>query len=161
MTKRFSDRVTIGKLAESCGVSGDTIRFYERSGLLQTDTRSRAGYRLYDTESIRRLKFIKRTRDLGFSLDEILQILALRSADGATCGQMLELTQRKILDARTRVSELAHIERALTRLAETCPGGDTPIGQCTILDQLDPGDDLAGSSDEDTDHSSSRTCRTT
>lgn len=130
------EKLTIGKLAEHCGVTIDTIRYYERSKLIQAQGRSGAGYRLYTPESVRRLAFIRRGKELGFTLDEIRKLLTLKSSKDATCAEMLERTRNKIVEAKVRVKELTRIEAALTRLADVCPGGDTPISKCPILNHL-------------------------
>ena len=132
------EKLTIGKLAEECGVTIDTIRYYERFKLIQAQGRSKAGYRQYTPESVRRLNFIKRSKDLGFTLDEIRKLLTLKSSKDATCAEMLKRTHGKIVEAKGRVKELTHIEAALTRLADICPGNDTPISKCPILDHLYP-----------------------
>lgn len=132
------EKLTIGKLAEECGVSIDTIRYYERFKLLPAHGRSKAGYRLYTPESVRRLHFIKTSKELGFTLDEIKKLLALKSSKDATCDQMLKRTRAKIAEAKGEIKELVHIETALTRLADGCPGGKAPISECPILDHLYP-----------------------
>lgn len=132
------EKLTIGKLAEECGVTIDTIRYYERFKLVQAERRSKSGYRLYGQESVRRVMFIKRSKELGFTLGEIKKLLALKSAKDATCDEMLKRTRGKIAEFKSKVKQLMHIERALTRLADSCPGGDVPVRECPILDHLYP-----------------------
>lgn len=138
MRKQREDTLTIGKLAEECDVTIDTIRYYERFKLMQAQGRSKAGYRLYGPDSVRRLMFIKRSKELGFTLDEIKKLLALKSSKDATCAEMLERTHAKVAEAKEQVRALTHIEDALTRLSAICPGGDMPISKCPILDHLYP-----------------------
>ncbi len=138
MKRQTEDTLTIGKLAEECGVTIDTIRYYERFKLMQAQGRSKAGYRLYAPESVRRLSFIKRSKELGFTLDEIRKLLALKSSKDATCAEMLERTHAKVEEAKRQVKELSRVESALTKLAKACPGGDIPIGKCPILNHLYP-----------------------
>lgn len=138
MKKRTDHTLTIGKLADECGVTIDTIRYYERFKLIQAQERSKAGYRLYAPESVRRLLFIKRSKELGFTLDEIRKLLALKSAKDATCAEMLKHTRGKIAEAKDRLKELMRIEAALTQLADVCPGDATPISKCPILVHLYP-----------------------
>ena len=133
-----NNQITIGQLAEACDVSIDTLRYYERCKLLQPDSRSEASYRLYGPESIRRVDFIKRSKDLGFTLDEIRKLLTLKSSKDATCAEMLERTHHKITAAKHQLKELGRIEKALTHLSKACPGNDTPISQCPILEHLYP-----------------------
>lgn len=133
---RKNKQITIGQLAEACDVSIDTLRYYERCKLLQPDSRSKSGYRLYGQESIRMVDFIKRSKSLGFTLEEIRKMLTLKSSKDATCAEMLERTHAKITEAKYQVKELGRIEKALTRLSVACPGNDTPISQCPILNHL-------------------------
>lgn len=132
------EKLTIGKLAEECDVTIDTIRYYERFKLLVAEDRSKSGYRQYTDDSVRRLMFIKRCKDLGFTLDEIKKMLALKSSTNATCAEMLERTHTKVEEAKKQVKELSRIEAALTKLANICPGNDIPIDQCPILEHLYP-----------------------
>ncbi len=129
-------QITIGQLAEACDVSIDTLRYYERCKLLQPDSRSESGYRLYGPESIRRVDFIKRCKSLSFTLEEIRKMLTLKSSKDATCAEMLERTHAKVEEAKKQVKELSRIESALTKLAKVCPGNATPISQCPILNHL-------------------------
>lgn len=131
-------KLTIGKLAEKCDVTIDTIRYYERFKLVQADSRSESGYRLYSNGSVRRVNFIKNSKELGFTLDEIRKLLALKSSKDATCAEMLERTHAKVKEAKRQVKELSNIESALTKLAKACPGGNLPISQCPILEHLYP-----------------------
>ncbi len=137
MTKNHAT-ITIGKLAEMCGVRIDTIRYYERFKLVQAERRSKSGYRLYDANSVRQVMFIKNAKELGFTLAEIKRLLTLKSSKDATCATMLERTHQKIIEAKKQVKELERVEKALTHLSKICPGGDTPISQCPILDHLYP-----------------------
>lgn len=130
------DKLTIGKLAEECGITIDTIRYYERFKLVQAERRSKSGYRLYGPESVRRVMFIKRSKELGFTVGEIKKLLALKSAKDATCDQMLKRTRAKITESEGKIKELTHIEAALIKLANACPGGEQPISECPILDHL-------------------------
>ncbi len=131
-------KITIGKLAEMCGVRIDTIRYYERFKLVQAERRSKSGYRLYDEDSVRQVMFIKNAKALGFTLAEIKRLLTLKSAKDATCAEMLERTHHKITEAKHQLKELGRIEKALTHLSKACPGGDIPIGKCPILNHLYP-----------------------
>lgn len=137
MKPESTQRLTIGRLASLCGVNADAIRYYERCGLFKPELRSTAGYRLYGADCVRRLNFIRRARDLGFTVDEIGLLLAVRSNADATCADMLALTRAKIAEARLQTTGLGHIEKALTLLADACPGGDMPVCHCPILDHLE------------------------
>lgn len=130
-------KLTIGKVAEACDVKIDTLRYYERVGLIEPERRTSSGYRLYHPESIRRVKFIKKTQALGFSLDEIRTLLALRGSDTATAGDVLLATENKIVEFKQKIGELETIRKALEDLASQCPGTG-PVNDCPILDHLYP-----------------------
>ncbi|NIA19544.1 MAG: MerR family transcriptional regulator [Xanthomonadaceae bacterium] len=128
--------LTIGKLAQATGVSTDTIRFYERRGLLSPPARTAANYRLYPEKDIRRLKFIKRAKDLGFTLNEIIELLALHHDPGATKEEVKLLTEEKIENIKTRIADLERILATLQHLAGTCDGHG-PADDCPILAAMD------------------------
>lgn len=128
--------LTTGAVAKHAGVNLQTIRFYEREGLLPEPPRSESGYRRFPPETIRRVQFIKRAQDLGFSLEEIKQLLALRVLPGATCGDVRQRAEAKVRDIDEKIRSLRTIRRALERLAESCSGVG-PVGECPILDSLE------------------------
>lgn len=128
--------LTIGHLAERTGTSADTLRYYEKLGLVKADQRSRSGYRLYGEDAIRQVRFIRGAKALQFTLEEIKQLLQLDASDETTCGQMLARTEAKITEAEQRIRELKEIKAVLGRLAKACPGGEEPASQCPILDHL-------------------------
>ncbi len=100
-------KITIGKLAQLTAVSADTLRYYEKMNLISVESRSAGGYRLYNEEAIRRVRFIRGAKALNFTLDEIKQLLLLKSSDKSTCAQILKHTEGKIKEAETRIAELA------------------------------------------------------
>ncbi len=125
--------ITIGKLAELTGVSADTLRYYEKMNLLSAVARSAAGYRMYNDDSIRIVRFIRGAKELSFTLDEIRQLLALKTSDKSTCAQILKHTTVKIKEAETRILELKEIKKALMQLARECPADDSSSDCCPIL----------------------------
>ncbi len=127
--------LTIGKVAGRTGVSVDTIRFYEREGLIPEPVRLPSGYRDYAPAVVRRLRFIKRAKELGFSLREITGLLSLRVEQGRTCGDVRRRALEKIEEIREKRRQLGKMERALQRLADDCTGKG-PTGECPILDAL-------------------------
>ncbi len=131
------DKFTISKLAESCDVKNDTVRYYERSGLIQPIGHTKAGYRLYNQESIRKLKFIKKAQSLGFKLEEIKVLLYFDHSDKATANDVLNLTKNKVLEIRQRDKELKSILKILEQLVDLCPG-EGPTSECPILDYIYP-----------------------
>lgn len=135
MNTRHHDYVTIGRLAADAGVGIDTVRHYEREGLLAAPARSESGYRRYDLASAMRLRFIRRARELGFSLDDIRDLLAL-SADGrhGTEG-VRQRAQARLADVDQRIAELRRVQRGLKKLVDACPGHG-PLESCPILAAL-------------------------
>lgn len=129
-------QLTIGKLAELTGVSTDTLRYYEKMKLITGTTRSAAGYRLYNPDVVQLIRFIRGAKELSFSLDEIRQLLTLKTSDRSTCAQILLHTEAKIQEATHRISELKEIKKVLMALAEQCPADDTPSDCCPILDHI-------------------------
>lgn len=128
--------LTIGKLAKACGVKTDTVRYYERLGLLAPVERSESGYRKYDQESIKRLNFVRRAQGLGFTLEEIRELLDLSEKPEADCGDVRERAGQKIAEVETRIVDLKKIKDSLKKLAEFCPGNGTPLSECGILNHF-------------------------
>ncbi|RUL87938.1 Hg(II)-responsive transcriptional regulator [Tautonia sociabilis] len=125
-----------GELAQQAGVNVETLRFYERKGLLPDPPRRQSGYRQYPEESVDRIRFIKRAQEVGFSLDEIRELLALRVRPGTTCSGVRQRVEQKIRDVRRKIADLEAIERALTELTASCSSRG-PISECPILENLD------------------------
>lgn len=125
-----------GELAKRAGVNVETLRFYERKGLLPQPPRRESGYRQYPPENVRRIRFIKRAQELGFSLGEIKELLGLRVQAGTTCADVRERAEKKIRDVRQKIADLKAIERALGKLTASCSGRG-PLTQCPILENLD------------------------
>ena len=130
------ENLTIGQLAKRAGVNIETIRYYERRGLIPDPPRNESGHRQYSQESVRRTEFIKRAQTLGFSLKEISELLSLRVEPGRTCGDIKARTEAKILDIESRIADLEQMRKALSKLASQCTGRG-PIGKCPILEALD------------------------
>jgi MerR family copper efflux transcriptional regulator len=126
----------IGEVAERGGVNLQTVRYYEREGLLPEPPRLTSGYRMFPTDAVRRVRFIKRAQELGFSLAEIRELLSLRENAGAGAQQMRERAKAKIADIEEKIRALRAMKDALNRLAERCPGCG-PLSDCPILDALD------------------------
>ncbi len=113
-----SEQLTIGIFAKRAGVNVETIRFYQRKGLLLEPKKPYGGIRRYSHADIARLRFIKSAQQLGFSLDEIAELLRLE--DGAHCGEARELAERKLEDVRNKLANLQRIEAVLARLVAQC-----------------------------------------
>jgi MerR family mercuric resistance operon transcriptional regulator len=128
--------LTIGKVARLGGVGIETIRFYEREGLIANPPRKESGYRQYGPETVSRLRFIHRARELGFSLKEIKELLFLRLDPGATCDSILDRAEEKIREIEERIQTLQRMKKALKALARACPG-EGPVTKCPILGVAD------------------------
>ena len=128
--------LTIGKLASRGGVNVQTIRYYERSGLLPKPLRGASGYRLYADDAVRRLSFIKQAQQLGFTLTEIHELLSLRMRPGTTCADIRQRARNKIVAVEQKIENLRTIKRALTKLAAACRGNG-PTSDCPILEALE------------------------
>lgn len=131
-----TDSLTIGKLARQGGVNIQTIRYYERRGLIPKPNRSSSGYRLYDEEAVRRLGFVRKAQSLGFSLHEIDELLSLRMRPGITCADIRKRARQKIATVEEKIAELTRIRGALAKLATACRG-EGPTSECPILEALD------------------------
>lgn len=129
-----SDRLGIGALSEQTGCNIETIRYYERIGLLSPATRSQGGHRLYGEAQGRRLGFIRRTRELGFTLDQIRTLLKLVDGGRYTCAQVKRITVHHLGEVRRKVADLRTIGRVLEDMAATCDGGTVP--KCPVIDAL-------------------------
>nr|WP_275447225.1 helix-turn-helix domain-containing protein [Roseomonas mucosa] len=125
--------MTIGALSEGTGVNIETIRYYERIGMLPAPPRSQGGHRLYGSELRNRLAFIRRSRELGFTLDEIRNLLGLVEG-GYTCGEVRDAALTHLKDIRSKIADLRRMERILAETAARCEGGTTP--ECPIIDVL-------------------------
>lgn len=130
----------IGALSERTGVHIETIRYYERIGLLAAPARSKGNHRNYSDDQRLRLAFIRRARGLGFSLDQIRTLLTLARADGLACKEVHALTQHNLADVRHRIRDLRRLEGVLGKLAASCREG--AISKCPILDALGRDTDL-------------------
>jgi Hg(II)-responsive transcriptional regulator len=129
-------QLTRGELAKRGGVNIETIRYYERLGLLPKPPRSAAGYRLFAADDARRVRFIKRAQELGFSLKEIEELLALQSAPHTTRADVHKKTAAKIAEIEEKLRDLQAIKESLERLTAACSGRG-PVGGCPILESFD------------------------
>jgi len=128
--------LTIGQVAKAAEVGIETIRFYERRGLIQEPPRKDSGYRQYPADVVARLRFIQRAKELGFSLKEIKELLTLRVDPETTCAEVRSRAQVKIADIEQKIEALHKMKQALVKLTQTCKGRG-PTSECPILDALD------------------------
>jgi MerR family mercuric resistance operon transcriptional regulator len=128
--------LSIGQLARRAGVGVETVWFYERQGLLEEPARLEFGYRQYPEQAIARLRFIKRAKELGFTLREIGELLALRQDPGTDTADVKRQAEAKIADIDSRIRDLQRTRQALIKLADACPGKG-PLSACPILEALE------------------------
>ena len=128
--------LTTGKLAKAGGVNIQTIRYYERRRLLKSKAKSPSGYRLYDSEALRKLRFIKNAQTLGFTLREVGELLKLRTTSTTSCRGVQDKAQAKLMQVKEKVRELQALARTLHGLIQTCRAGQ-PVTGCPILTSLE------------------------
>jgi len=128
--------ITIGKVAKETGVGIETIRFYERTGLIPEPPRRDSGYREYPQETIQRINFIKKAKELGFSLKEISELLSLSADPEKTSADVKRIAQAKISNISQKISNLQKIKKALQKLDDSCQGGEAPTSECPILEAM-------------------------
>lgn len=127
----------IGKLAQHVGVSTDTVRYYEKEGLLAPTGKTDAGYRLYNEDAVRRLRFIRQAQQCGFSLNEIGELLALKNSDAACCKDVRSVAIGKKLQLEHKIRALQLMSHALGELITTCNDEARPLDACPILAALE------------------------
>jgi MerR family mercuric resistance operon transcriptional regulator len=126
----------IGEVAERGGVNLQTIRYYEREKLLPEPPRLASGYRMYPEQTVRRVRFIKRAQEIGFTLAEIRELLAIRIDDDRTSSEVRALARAKIIDIEEKMQTLQRMKEALGRITERCSGCG-PASECPILESID------------------------
>ena len=127
--------LTIGALARGTGAKIETIRYYERVGLLRPPPRTEGGHRLYDRADLRRLSFVRRSRALGFTLDEVRTLLSLADGGAGACGEVRAVALDHLARVRHRIAELRHLERTLADAAALC-ALDPAAAACPVLERL-------------------------
>jgi MerR family transcriptional regulator, copper efflux regulator len=126
--------LTIGRVATQSGVPTKTIRYYEEIQLIPPATRAANGYRLYDQRAVEELRFIRRARDLGFSIEEVEALLALWRDRGRTSGEVKRVALQHVARVEQKIAELESLRKTLLELTERCHGDDRP--DCPIIDDL-------------------------
>lgn len=128
---------TIGKVAALAGVSPDTLRYYEKEHLITPASKTDAGYRLYNDEAVRRIRFIKTAQHCGFTLSDIHELLTLKQADSACCEDVRSVAIEKKLRIAHKLQALQAMSHALDELIERCAGGEAATDECPILAALE------------------------
>jgi DNA-binding transcriptional MerR regulator len=131
-----SERLTIGKLAELADVSANSVRFYEREGLMQAPAKTDSGYRIYDMQAVERLHFIKQAQRCGFTLSEIQDLLRLRDEASSCCNDVRCKVIEKKLELEGRIKSMKAMSKSLDQLIADCSNGAKPADDCSILATL-------------------------
>ncbi len=129
----MKERLTIGKLAKASSVNVETIRFYERKGILK-QPKKHGAFRYYPEDYVVKIQFIKRSQELGFTLKEAKELLDLRIKNQAKCSDVLEKTEDKISEINQKIKDLKNMKKSLEGLANCCEDRSLPISECPILD---------------------------
>jgi MerR family transcriptional regulator, mercuric resistance operon regulatory protein len=124
----------IGAISRETGVNIETIRYYERIGIMPRPDRTQGGNRQYDHNQLKRLVFIKRCRELGFSIDEIRALLNITDSEDFTCGEVHAMTVDHLANVKRKIVDLRRMEKLLKSMADECTKGDLP--DCPIIDTL-------------------------
>lgn len=127
--------LTIGQLAKKAQVNVETVRYYERRGLIPEPPRRESGYRQYSEDAVARIQFIKHAKELGFSLKEISELLSLKVDPDTTCADVKKRAEMKINDIEEKMQTLKQMKMTLTKLVALCKGGSS--GECSIIKALD------------------------
>ncbi len=135
----------IGELAKLADVTPDTIRYYEKQQMMEHEVRTEGGFRLYSDNDLRRLKFIRHARQLGFTLESIRELLSIRiDPEHHTCQESKSIVQERLSEVEARIEELRVIRRSLQKLNDTCCGSEHSSVYCSILETLEQGSGRSG-----------------
>ena len=127
--------ITIGQLAKAASVNLETVRYYERIGLIAKAARTSGGHRSYSREDARHLAFVRRARELGFSIDDIRALLKLAVPAQRCCGEIKTIASAHLTNVQTKLADLARLEKILAATVDQCSGDASP--ECPILEMLD------------------------
>lgn len=129
----MKESLTIGKLADASGVNVETVRFYERKGILK-QPKKQSTFRYYPEDYITRIRFIKRSQELGFTLKETKELLDLKIKNQSKCSDVLSKTEEKIQEINQKINDLKKMKKSLEGLASCCVDTNQPLSDCPILD---------------------------
>jgi Cu(I)-responsive transcriptional regulator len=128
--------LTIGKLAAATGVGVETVRYYERAGLIAPPARTQGNYRSYRSEDVSRLRFIRRTRDLGFTLEQVRALLSIAGQRDSSCGTVDAIASEHLHEVDRKIADLTALRRELADAVASCAGGT--VAECRILEAFSP-----------------------
>jgi Cu(I)-responsive transcriptional regulator len=128
--------LTIGDLAKATGTKVVTIRYYEQAGLLPVPQRTSSNYRTYKADHLHRLRFIRRCRDLGFSVDQVRDLLALTENGGRDCSAVDQIALEHLATVEQKIADLSRLANELSRISSQCQGGT--VAECRIIEALSP-----------------------
>ncbi len=134
MTDPVTPLMLIGEMSKLTGCNIETIRYYERIGVMPAPARSEGGHRLYAAEHLKRLTFIRRSRELGFTLKQVRGLLAMVDGGDFTCDEIKKITTGHMGDVRRKIADLRRLERVLGDMASRCDRGEVP--DCPVIDAL-------------------------
>jgi len=127
---------TIGKLAKYSDVPVETIRYYERNGFLPEADRLPSGYRVYGSDAVNRVRFIKEAKELGFTLREVSELFGITDNPDADCATINKKAQAKLVEIKSKISRLKKVRASLEKLATYCPADEQPLTECSIMNHL-------------------------
>jgi Cu(I)-responsive transcriptional regulator len=128
--------ISIGKLAAATGVNIETVRYYERAGLIAAPARTSGNYRSYRDEDVARLRFIRRTRDLGFSVEQVRALLSISGEKDRDCGTVEAIASEHLAEVDRKIADLTALRSELAAAVATCGGGT--VAECRILEAFSP-----------------------
>jgi len=131
--------MTIGKLAKEAGVGVETVRFYERKGLIRKPPKKESGFRTYSENEVIRIRFIRRAQELGFTLREVKELVDLQSKRKMTGGQVQRKADQKLNEIRQKISDLKKMEKSLSQLSRLCGAGEQNTKECQFIDCFEKG----------------------
>ncbi len=134
ITDARGETLSIGELSRRTGVNIETIRYFEKIGMLSAPPRTEGGHRVYGDEHRRSLRFIRRGRELGFTPEQIRALLSLGGPDRASCGEVREIAAHHLDDVRAKIADLTRLERLLAATIDQCSGEAAP--GCAVIDML-------------------------
>ncbi len=133
------EKITIGKLAGLADVNIETVRFYQREGILKEPTKKANGYRYYDEDYVAKLIFIKKVKELGFSLKEIKELLEINTKPRATCNFVKDKVSKKIIEIDEKLNDLKQIRQSLTKLSCACDESADEMKKVKVMDCFESG----------------------